>query len=78
MSRRADYDPTKHGTSRTFTGVCATARMEGCVDGQRGAPGSGPFARVRKYHGLARQVYIDAYREYARSGPDSTQQIGLF
>lgn len=72
------YDPEKHGRVRVFTGVCATARSEGCVDGYNGAPSSGPNARVRKYHGLARRVYIEGYREYARLGTDHTQQIGLF
>lgn len=59
---------------RIFTGVCAEARVEGTVDGYHGRPTSGPNARVRRYHGLAREVYIEAYREYARPG----QQLALF
>lgn len=68
--KRRDYDPKKHGSARRFTGVCAEARVEGTVDGHDGRPP----ARVRRFHGLAREVYIEAYREHARPG----MQMGLF
>lgn len=65
-----EYDPAKHGRARVFSGACADARVEGTVDGYHGRPGT----RAAKYHGLARQVYIEAYREHARPG----QQLALF